>query len=169
VAVALASSSGVTSGWGTDYRIRPITTPPVGYRSVWTLRKQDPTSSATYTVSQAKGEDAACTCPDHEHNGAVCKHVMALAALGLVRRPKAARPKPAPSARARKAHARRLAETGPAAEFRSAVRKEVARQQGEPPIPPECGECGQEFDPAVSRDPHFCSDCLDRERGFPDV
>ena len=51
--------------------------------SVWTLRKLDPHAApATYSVAQAKGEPAGCTCPDHEQRGSVCKHIMALAALG---------------------------------------------------------------------------------------
>jgi hypothetical protein len=52
---------------------------------------------------KARGEQPGCTCPDHEISGATCKHVMALAALGLVRRPRAARPK---KARSLKAHAK---------------------------------------------------------------
>src|SRR4051812_45114243 len=50
----------------TDYGIRPVATPPAGYRSVWTLRKQDPASSAAY--DDEKCHDPACTRPDHEHN-----------------------------------------------------------------------------------------------------
>jgi hypothetical protein len=79
---------------------------PAGFHTVWTLRKQDPERSAVYTVAHAKSEDARCTCPDHEINGATCKHVMALAALGLIKKPRAARPKPASTARIRKAHAK---------------------------------------------------------------
>jgi hypothetical protein len=92
----------------TDYRLRPVPSQP-GFRSVWTLRKLDPDRApATYTVAdpKARGEQPGCTCPDHEISGATCKHVMALAALGLVRRPKAARPKTPPKARSLKAHAR---------------------------------------------------------------
>jgi len=90
---------------GTDYRLRPVPAPP-GFRSVWTLRKLDPDRApATYTVAdpKARGEQPGCTCPDHELSGATCKHVMALAALGLVRRPRAARPT---KARSLKAHAK---------------------------------------------------------------
>jgi SWIM zinc finger len=92
----------------TWYQLRAMPA-PAGFRTVWTLRKLDREApAATYSVAQAKGEDARCTCPDHELNGALCKHVMALAAAGLIKQPKAARPKPekAPSARARKAHAK---------------------------------------------------------------
>ena len=89
----------------TDYRLRPVPAQP-GFRAVWTLRKRDPDRApVTYTVAdpKARGEQPGCTCPDHEISGATCKHVMALAALGLVRRPRAARPK---KARSLKAHAR---------------------------------------------------------------
>jgi SWIM zinc finger len=92
----------------TWYQLRALPA-PAGFRTVWTLRKLDPAApAATYSVAQAKGEDARCTCPDHELNGALCKHIMALAAAGLVKMPKAARPKPpkAPSARALRAHAK---------------------------------------------------------------
>src|SRR5689334_23678181 len=88
----------------TWYKLRTMP-PPAGFRIVRTLKKLDPHGPpATYTVAQAKGEDARCTCPDHG-NGHVCKHIMALAAHGLMALPKAARPKPAPSAaKARRAH-----------------------------------------------------------------
>ena len=92
----------------TDYRLRPLPDQP-GFRAVWTLRKLDPDRApVTYTVAdpKARGEQPGCTCPDHELSGATCKHVMALAALGLVRRPKAARPKTPPKARSLKAHAK---------------------------------------------------------------
>ena len=94
---------------GTHYKLRPVSPAPGGWRIVWHLRKLDPERQALYTVGVPKGEEARCTCPDHELNGATCKHVMALAALGLVPRPKAARPKKArqPSqAKARAVHAR---------------------------------------------------------------
>src|SRR2546421_11708491 len=93
----------------TWYQLRAMPA-PAGFRTVWTLRKLDPEAPAvTYSVAQAKGEDARCTCPDHELNGAVCKHVMALAAAGLIARPKSARPKPqkAPPPRALPAHTKR--------------------------------------------------------------
>jgi hypothetical protein len=82
---------------------------PAGFRTVWTLRKLDlEAPAARYSVAHAKGEEPRCTCPDHEINGAICKHVMALAAAGLIKMPKVARPKPqkAPSARALRAHAK---------------------------------------------------------------
>jgi SWIM zinc finger len=95
---------------GTWYKLRTMP-PPEGFRVVRTLKKLDPHGPpATYTVAQAKGEDARCTCPDHD-NGHVCKHIMALVAHGLMALPKAARPKPAPSeaqakAKALRAHAK---------------------------------------------------------------
>ena len=145
------------------------------------LRKQSPEASAVYQVAVEKGQAPACTCPDHEINGAVCKHIGALKALGLIPGRKA-RP-----AAARRSHARRLAEapapapsaTLPegwvlggaappagsfAASFRSAVRAEIRRLSGEPGPEPEpedhlCCFCGDPFDPAISRDPHFCAPC----------
>ena len=92
-----------------DYRVRPVEPPPEGARAAFVLRKIDPTGPVvTYRVSQPKGAtDPACTCPDCERSRSACKHMMALAALGLVRRPKAARPKREPSAAAaRKSHAK---------------------------------------------------------------
>ena len=76
---------------GTEYRLRPMPAPP-GFKSVWTLRKLDPGGEVTYSVAAPKGAQPGCTCPDHEFNTSVCKHIMALAALGLILRPKAARP-----------------------------------------------------------------------------
>ena len=55
-----------------------------------------------YSVALPKGEPAGCTCPDHEQRGSICKHIMALVALGLPPRPKAARPV---KARTRQVHA----------------------------------------------------------------
>jgi hypothetical protein len=150
---------------GTRYRLQPIT-PPVGVKVVWTLRKQSDTDSAVYQVAVAKGQQPACTCPDFEIRGAVCKHVGALKALGLIPGRKA-RP-----AAARRSHARRLAEPAEAPApapagafatgFRSAVSAEVRRIGGqvEPePEPEGCLYCGDPFDPAISRDPHFCASC----------
>ena len=87
---------------GTEYRLRPMPAPP-GFRKVWTLRKLGEFATATYSVAQPKGEPAGCTCPDHEQRSSICKHIMALAALGLIALPKAARPV---KARTRQIHAR---------------------------------------------------------------
>jgi hypothetical protein len=87
---------------GTEYRLRPMPA-PAGFRSVWTLRKIDPHGPAvTYSVAVPKGAQPGCTCPDHEFNKSVYKHIMALAALGLIAKPKAAKP---PKARTRQLHA----------------------------------------------------------------
>jgi hypothetical protein len=152
---------------GTRYRLHPLT-PPAGYKLVWSLRKQAETDSAVYQVAIAKGQQPACTCPDFTINGAICKHVGALKALGLIPGRKA-RP-----AAARRSHARRLAEpaeapapvsaaapAGPfATGFRSAVAAELRRMSGQvEPEPEGCLYCGDPFDPAVSRDPHFCASC----------
>ena len=89
---------------GHRYSVRPLPDQP-GFRGVWQVRKHG--SPTTYTVAAPKQGDPGCTCPDHESRGSVCKHILALAALGLFRRPKAARPKKAPSqARALRAHAK---------------------------------------------------------------
>ena len=90
---------------GTRYRLHPITPPP-GFKAVWSLRKQSPESSAVYQVAVEKGRQPACTCPDFEIRGAVCKHIGSLKALGLIPGRKA-RP-----AAARRSHARRLAGRG---------------------------------------------------------
>ena len=77
---------------GTEYRLRPMPA-PAGFRVVWALKKLDPHGPVVhYSVALPKGEPAGCTCPDHEQRGSICKHIMALAALGLLPRPKAARP-----------------------------------------------------------------------------
>jgi SWIM zinc finger len=150
---------------GTRYRLHPLT-PPAGFKLVWSVRKQSETDSAVYQVAIAKGAQPACTCPDFTINGAVCKHVGSLRALGLIPGRKA-RP-----AAARRSHARRLAEPSPApapagafaAGFRSAVSAEVRRISGEPVEEesyPHCAACGEAFDPVVSRDPHFCGPCAE--------
>ena len=88
---------------GTEYTLRPIRNQP-GHRVVWVLKKLDPHGPAVhYSVALPKGEPAGCTCPDHEQRGSICKHIIALAARGLIARPKAARPA---KARTRQIHAR---------------------------------------------------------------
>jgi hypothetical protein len=86
---------------GTRYTIRRMPAPE-GFRTVFTLRKRSEGATAVYTVALPKGSQPACTCPDHEQHNSTCKHIMSLAAHGLIPQPKAARPvKP----RTRKAHA----------------------------------------------------------------
>jgi SWIM zinc finger len=154
---------------GTRYRLTPLA-PPAGFKAVWSLRKDTDDRPATYQVAVAKSQQPACTCPDHEINGAVCKHIGALRALGLIPGRKA-RP-----AAARRSHARRLAEPpaeapapaparGPvAAGYARATRAAVSALVGAPEPEPEdflCAFCGQAFDPVVSRDPHFCGPCAE--------
>jgi hypothetical protein len=171
---------------GTAYRLTPLIPPP-GYRVLWSLRKQADDHSAVYQVAVEKGQPPACTCPDHEINGAVCKHIGALKALGLIPGRKAR-----PSA-ARRSHARRLAEPAApqpsarleegwqpggaaapapsarpagsfAAGFQSAVKAEIRRLGGAVEAEPEdflCAFCSDPFDPAVSRDPHLCAACAE--------
>ena len=147
---------------GTLYRLHPITPPP-GFRAVWSLRKQSPESSAVYQVAVEKGRQPACTCPDFEINGAVCKHLGALRALGLIPGRKA-RP-----AAARRSHARRLRGQGarPGRPVRRRVpvrhrpgsRRPSAASRSRRRAIPDCAACGEAFDPVVSRDPHFCGPC----------
>ena len=157
---------------GTRYRLHPLT-PPAGFKAVWSLRKQSLESSAVYQVAVEKGQRPACTCPDFTINGALCKHIGALKAIGLIPGRKA-RP-----AAARRSHARRLAEApveapapspsaparGPvAAGYARATRSAVAALAGAPEPEPEdflCAFCGQAFDPQISRDPHFCGPCAE--------
>jgi hypothetical protein len=86
---------------GKYYSVTPLADQP-GFRGVWRVRAHG--TETTYTVAAPKTGRPGCTCPDHETRGTACKHIMALAALGLIRRPKE---KPAPSkAKALKAHAK---------------------------------------------------------------
>jgi hypothetical protein len=77
------------------YKLRPAKPAPDGFTAVWILHKLDPERSAVYSVAVPKGEPPGCTCPGHEINRSICNHLMALATLGLIRRPRAARPKKA--------------------------------------------------------------------------
>ena len=129
----------------TRYRVRPLT-PPAGFKVIWSLRKQSPETSAVYQVAVERGQQPACTCPDSSISGAVCKHIGALQALGLIPGRKA-RP-----AAARRSHARSLAEApaptpapAPARRpagafsvgFGRAVSVEIRRLRGEPQTAPE--------------------------------
>lgn len=67
----------------TCYTLRPVPGQPRGMR-VFTLRSlTGERAGATYSVAVVDGT-AGCTCPDHEVNGAVCKHVAALRAIGFI-------------------------------------------------------------------------------------
>src|SRR5215470_1646174 len=88
---------------GKHYAVTPLADQP-GFRGVWRIRAHG--TDTTYTVAAPKIGRPGCTCPDHESRGTCCKHIMALAALGLIRRPKE-KPAPAgPSAKALRAHAK---------------------------------------------------------------
>lgn len=162
----------------TDYTVRPMPAPP-GFRVVWVLRKQDPHHSAAYSVVHQKGHGPDCSCPDRQINGAQCKHIRALAALGLIpalkgtrpRKPKTTRPAaaapsdpPAPSA---PAPARGPVAIGfsRAIDEHLAMRRMAERIDGTPrpetddPAAFACAYCGDEFDPAESRDPALCTRC----------
>jgi len=69
---------------GRRYRILPA--PPTGRGSkIWrlTVLGGQPRAGQTYSVCQYK-RSIDCTCPDASANNAVCKHIRALQALGLV-------------------------------------------------------------------------------------
>jgi hypothetical protein len=86
---------------GKHYSVVPLGAQP-DFRGVWRLRTKG--TETTYTVGQPQRGPAECTCPDHQQTKAHCKHIMALAVLGLVKRP---RVRTAPSrAQGLKAHAK---------------------------------------------------------------
>jgi hypothetical protein len=107
---------------GTEYALRPCPPPP-GLEVVRTLRKLEGPRPVAYAVA-SDGAEVHCTCPDHEHNRTSCKHMMSLTALRLI-------PRPARPAAPAEAPAPPVA-ASPADEFRSAVKKEVARLGGAP-------------------------------------
>src|SRR5262249_40890347 len=79
---------------GTRYKIRRVRPAPARFTAFWVVRALGgERAGAVYSVAVPRGREPGCTCPDHEVNGAICKHLMALAALGLIRRPRAARPR----------------------------------------------------------------------------
>ena len=86
---------------GTHYRLRPIPSQPRGMK-VWALRSLNgEREGKTYAVAMVNRE-AGCTCPDAEVNGATCKHVMAMRAIGFL-------PISARTARESEAEAQRVA------------------------------------------------------------
>ncbi len=67
----------------------------------WDLvQKQGASPGARYTARITEHGHPACTCPDHQNRGTVCKHLGALIAARLLTAPPAA---PAPLARSRSA------------------------------------------------------------------
>jgi len=67
-----------------DYRLRPYpVAADTGLVAVWSLRKLAGPTPTSYAVA-SDGFEAHCTCPDHDINGAKCKHINALMALGLI-------------------------------------------------------------------------------------
>jgi len=69
---------------GRRYRLRPA--PPTGRGSkIWhlTVLAGQSRAGTTYSVCQFK-RNVDCTCPDSTMQHAVCKHVRALQALGIV-------------------------------------------------------------------------------------
>ena len=75
---------------GTEYRL----TRSPSARAAWHLKRMaEPRKGTVYCVLTHKSV-VTCTCPDSIMNGAVCKHVRALKALGLVARRATARSRP---------------------------------------------------------------------------
>ena len=103
---------------GKHYSVVPLGAQP-GFRGVWRIRTHG--TETTYTVAQPSRGPAECTCPDHASTKAQCKHIRALAALGLVKRPK---DKPAPRSRAKALSAKTASAYVAAA---NALPKEVRR------------------------------------------
>ena len=69
---------------GTRYSLRPAPAPPRA--RAWTIKALDgPRAGTPYAVASVR-RSVSCTCPDHRVNGAICKHVMSLRALGLIPR-----------------------------------------------------------------------------------
>ena len=67
---------------GTEYRL----TRSPSARAAWHLKRlAEPRKGTIYCVLTHKGV-VTCSCPDSIMNGAVCKHVLALRAVGLVSR-----------------------------------------------------------------------------------
>jgi hypothetical protein len=121
---------------GIDYRLRRPPDQPKGFR-IWTLRKLDPDGPpACYAVAK-HGCEIRCTCPDHTNRGAYCKHIMALLANGLISGRIPADPKPASTARIRKAHAKNArAAIAEANGLDPAARRHLAEITGPPAEPP---------------------------------
>jgi SWIM zinc finger len=150
--------------------------PPRGeIRVIWTLSKiqEDPMAPpAAYAVAD-DGRETHCTCPDHQINGATCKHIMALRALTLLPRPQAqaapakapAPPVPQPTARIEEGWEpggrAEAPAPSPADGFREAVRREIRRKRGESG---PCRSCGVEISPAESYEPggFLCGDCFEK-------
>ena len=115
---------------GKHYSVTPLADQP-GFRGVWRIRAHG--TDTAYTVAAPKTGRPGCTCPDHETRGTACKHIMALAALGLIKRPK---DKPAPSqAKALRAHAKTArANVAAANALPAEVRRHLAAMGPEPAI-----------------------------------
>jgi hypothetical protein len=100
---------------GTHYRLRPVPGQPRGMR-VYALRSMNGEREGKVYAVAVVNREAGCTCPDAEVNGATCKHVMALRAIGFL-------PISARTASETKAEAARLAAT-------------KRRRAAAPPAPP---------------------------------
>jgi hypothetical protein len=68
---------------GTCYALRPIPGQPRGVK-VYCLRSLNGERAGMFYSVAIVNREAGCTCPDAEINGAVCKHIMALRAIGFL-------------------------------------------------------------------------------------
>ena len=70
---------------GASYSVRKVAPVLPGSRS-WSVRRLvSPRLGRVYCVSRWRGQ-VSCTCPDHRIHGSRCKHMSALAAVGLLPR-----------------------------------------------------------------------------------
>jgi hypothetical protein len=129
---------------GKFYAVIPLGAQP-GFKGTWRLRAHD--TQTTYTVAAPKSGKPGCTCPDHETRGTMCKHIRALAAIGLLRAPK---DKPAPSrAKGLKAHAKNArAAIAEAKKLDPAARRHLAAM-GPPPAPRPLEEIMPDAGPGI--------------------
>jgi SWIM zinc finger len=155
---------------GTNYTVRPMPPHP-GFTAIWCLRKLSHLgeSAATYAVAVHREDpQPGCTCPDHELNKSLCKHIMALRALGLI--PAAAPAVPVPTPRPTPTPAP-VPTPVPAPAPVKKARKSKAKlgalpegwSHGGAALPPGgneiCDECGCEFDPMLSGHHSLCGPC----------
>src|SRR5262249_59396471 len=63
-----------------------IAPPPPHLSIVWVLTKRpaEPLRNPVAYAVATDGKETHCTCPDHVHNGATCKHINALISLHLL-------------------------------------------------------------------------------------
>ncbi len=86
---------------GNTYRLAPaIAGPPIEGVVLLHKTSSNPAAATVAYAVATDGLDIHCTCPDHEKNGAVCKHIMAIRRAAAILAPfavPAAAPAPAPA------------------------------------------------------------------------